>query len=109
MVSKGIHVVSSISIQEWRVHYTVPKHSRDYSALRTFEMDGMEVDSGNIDGLPNFTGPFTFTVFDDQGNTMSSKTNNLNSYTGNLESGDMTDISGMQSGHRQVHSHCQCL
>ena len=97
MVSKGVRVHSWISIQGWRVAFSVPKGGVTHGQIGTWEVDHLEVDSSNIEGWFNYTGAFSFTVLDPGGDVVLSKLNNINSMTGNLEGGDMTNIPNMQS------------
>lgn len=89
----------------YKVRFTVPvvEHDVIISDTNTYSQFHLEVDSGNIPGPFNFTGPFTATVLDASGNTVASWTNNITSLSRNLEGGALTTLPEMTS---VVHAPC---
>lgn len=89
MPSKGIQVYSYISVEGYTVEFIVPKQSVLNTAADNFTSKDLEVASHNIDGVTHFTGRFEWRVLR-HGDEVGSGWNNINSLTGNLESGTMT-------------------
>ena len=94
MPSKGIIVYSYISVEGYRVEFTVPKDSVRNTAADNFTSKDLEVESSNIEGLDHYTGRFEWKAFDPDDNIVGSKYNDINSLTGNLAGGSMTSTVG---------------
>lgn len=71
------------------IAFSGPKVGGTVTAADSFAHNNLQVDSSNISGLTNFTGPFTFAV-SINGAEIGNQTSLINSFTGNLEGGTMT-------------------
>lgn len=99
MTSKGVNIYCFGSSPGYKVRFTVPavEHDVIISDTDNFSQFHLEMDSSNISGPFNFTGPFIVTVLNASGNTVASWTNNINSLFGNVERGALTTLSEMNS------------
>lgn len=87
MPSKGIQLYTFIGIQKCQVSYTVPGLSILREQPGTYN-DHLEVDKAQIQGLFNFVGRFQFSV-KVNGKAITSQYVDVNTLTGNMESGTM--------------------
>jgi len=96
MVSKGITVYSYISIEGYEVEFAVPGGRIVNNAGDNQSAKDLEVESGNIPGLQNFTGRFIWRVLRNS-MEIANRYNDINSLTGNLEGGNMKTTMETQS------------
>lgn len=87
MPSKGIQLYTFIGIDKCQVSYTVPGFSVLREQPGTYN-DHLEVDKAQIQGLFNFIGRFQFNV-KVNGKVITLQYVDINSLTGNMESGTM--------------------
>lgn len=87
MPSKGIQLYTYIGIEKCQVQYTVPGFSISRESIGMYN-DHLEVDKAYIQGLFNFSGRFQFNV-KVNGKAITSQWVDINSLTGNMESGTM--------------------
>jgi hypothetical protein len=95
--TKGIRAFSWISAEGYTVTFSVPGDGNTIvkNQLKSWSNDPLVLSSANIDG---YTGPFKFEVKDPHGNSILSKTNQISTFTGNLQDGsDMTNQTDLQS------------
>ena len=93
MPSKGIQVYSYVSVPGYEVEFAVPKSTVRNTEADNFTSKHLEIESSNLEGgklSSNYTGEFDWQVYDPDGNVAGSKSNNINTLTGKLESGSMT-------------------
>jgi hypothetical protein len=90
MPSKGLSVYSYIGVPGFTVEFSVPGPDGTITntSADNFGVKSLEIESHNITGLRNFTGRFQWRVFKD-GVEVASKYNDINTFTGNLASGEM--------------------
>lgn len=86
MVSKGIRAYTWIGVPGCKVVYSVPKNTITREQEQTWSNDLLEVDSHNLP-FNVWTGPFTFTAYDPQGNEITTGKNMISSWDGNIEDG----------------------
>ncbi|KAE9988839.1 hypothetical protein EG327_003202 [Venturia inaequalis] len=87
MPSKGIQLYTFIGIGKCQISYTVPGFSIIREQPGTYN-DHLEVDKAQIQGLFNFVGRFQFNV-SVNGKAITSQYVDINTLTGNMESGTM--------------------
>lgn len=87
MPSKGIQLYTFIGIGKCQISYTVPGFSIIREQPGTYN-DHLEVDKAHIQGLFNFVGRFQFKV-SVNGKAITSQYVDINTLTGNMESGTM--------------------
>ena len=92
--TKGIKDYAWISVQDYSVTFSVPGAKNSYStkAFRSWFTWLLENSSKYTKG---YDGNFTWTVTDCQGKAVASKSNLIDTFTGNLVSDDMMDIFDM--------------
>ena len=89
MPSKGIQVYSYISIDGYEIEFSVPKQIVKHTSADNFTSKHLEVESHNIPGIAHYTGRFEWKVICN-GEIIASAFNDINSFTGNIEGGNMT-------------------
>jgi len=103
MPSKGVQIYSYIAVPNVQIEFSVPRQRLTINETRVFRKDRLEIDKKNISGHFNFTGTFEFQVIHD-GREIAKEFVNINTVTGNLESGIIYDPVMMlhtDGGHRQ--------
>jgi hypothetical protein len=93
MPSKGINVYSYVNVPGFTVEFCVPGPDGSFNIITNsssdnFSVKGLELESHNIPGLRKFVGRFQWRVLRD-GVEVASKYNDINTFTGNLEGGQM--------------------
>ena len=88
MPSKGVETYSYIAIPTCTVRFSVPGGSVIHNYEHNFSSTHLEVESKHIPGLQNFTGRFSFEVFNGE-HLVTSQWFDINSFTGKLEGGSM--------------------
>lgn len=96
MPSKGVESYTYLTNTSFQMDFSVPKNEQSETEQNTMIKINQQVDSGNISGAFNYTGPYTWEALVN-GAKVASKTNQISSLTGNLEGGDMTDMMNMPS------------
>lgn len=94
MPSKGVQVYSWIANPGYTVRFAVPGTTISHTQMSSWSNDHIEVDSSKISG---WTGTFSFTVTDPNNAQVIRKANDISTWSGNLEGGDMTTLENMQS------------
>lgn len=93
-VSKGVNYYSYVNNAGLpgpvSISFTGPKVGSTTSSANNFQANNLQIDSSNIPGPFNYTGPFTWSAL--LGSvTLASQTNNISSWSGNLDGGTMLD------------------
>ncbi|MBO9558954.1 MAG: hypothetical protein J7515_10240 [Caulobacter sp.] len=92
MVSKGVDYYGYIDgnglSSNVSITFSGPKVGSTLTAANNFTRNNLQIDSSNIPGWFNYSGPFTWTATMG-GAVLSSQTNVISSLTGNLQSGTM--------------------
>jgi hypothetical protein len=96
MPSKGIEVYSYITIPTYTVRFDVPGGNVVRNGADNFTSAHLEVESKDIPGLQNFTGRFSFEVFNGEV-LVTSQWVDINSFTGKLEKGTMLSSEDQKS------------
>ena len=96
MPSKGVESYAYLTNSAFSMNFSVPKNEQSETAQNTMIKINQQVDSGNISGAFNYTGPYTWEAMVNNAK-VATKTNLISSLTGNLEGGDMTDMMNMPS------------
>ena len=93
-LTKGVRAYCWIGIQGYTVTFAVHQTTVVSKSYRSWYTDLLEVDSKYLKG---YTGKFTWTVSDSNGNVIASKFNEISTWSGDLEGGNMTTLSDMVS------------
>lgn len=93
---KGVDSYTFMTKPASSMDFSVPKNTQSITALYQMLTVNQQVDSSNIPGGLNFTGPYTWKALS-KGGVIDSKSNQINTFTGNLKGGDMTDMMKMPS------------
>jgi hypothetical protein len=96
MPSKGIQVYSYNSVPSCQIEFSVPKQTISLSNQKEFTTNHLEVDKKNLPGFFNFSGIFRFRVTKD-GAEVINRWVQINTLTGNLEGGNMRDMTDQTS------------
>lgn len=94
MVTKGVRVYCWVGIPGYKITFTIPHKTVGMEENRTWYTDLLEINSAN---MPGYTGTFSWNVYNANGVSIASKYNNISSLTGDLEGGNMTNLSEMVS------------